>query len=188
MHIDTSELGRLRSIRDDELLLMLSWRNAVSVRSNMYTQHEISPAEHMAWWERVKKSVDHRYFIYETNDGPLGVACFTSIDLLNRSASWAFYAKPGAPKGTGSRIEWLILEHAFGVLQLHKLSCEVLAFNTPVIRMHEKFGFKVEGVLREQCKVGDDFVDVYRLGMLAGEWFQLRISAAEKLFSLRADS
>ena len=44
---DLSDLGGLRGIKEDELELMLSWRNAPKVRENMYTRHEISLSEHL---------------------------------------------------------------------------------------------------------------------------------------------
>ena len=50
------QFGMLRPIKDSELELMLSWRNAPAVRENMYTTHEISLAEHAAWWERTNSS------------------------------------------------------------------------------------------------------------------------------------
>lgn len=165
-----SKLGCLRGIKTEELELMLSWRNAPSVRSNMYTRQEISLAEHLAWWTRMQTRTDQQYFMYEYQGIPIGIVAFNGIDEISQNSSWAFYASPEAPKGTGSRMEYLALEHAFKDIRLHKLCCEVLAFNTPVIKLHEKFGFKVEGILREQHKMDDAFVDIYRLGMLAIEW------------------
>ena len=80
-------------------------------------------------------------------------------------------------------MEFLILEHAFDVLKLQKLYCEVLAFNTPVIKLHQKFGFSVEGVFRQQHKANADFVDIYRLGILAPEWQEHRQAMQEKLIA-----
>lgn len=175
------DIGELRPVEDDEIDLMRSWRNAPSVRQNMYTRHEIGPEEHRAWWERTRNSPAHRYFMYEYEDAPCGIVAFTGIDDLNANSSWAFYARPDAPKGTGSRMEFLALDYAFGPLGLHKLECEVLAFNSAVIGLHQKFGFLVEGVLRQHHKVGDEFVDVYRLGILGEEWNDHRPVMAEKL-------
>jgi len=56
-------IGTLRPIHEDELELMLSWRNAPSIRANMYTQHEISIDEHLAWWEQASKRDDQQYFM-----------------------------------------------------------------------------------------------------------------------------
>ncbi|WP_286714662.1 UDP-4-amino-4,6-dideoxy-N-acetyl-beta-L-altrosamine N-acetyltransferase [Marinobacter sp. tcs-11] len=179
-----AQFGTIRLIQDSELELMLAWRNEPSVRENMYTTHEISLGEHQAWWAKVKESDVHKYFIYEQDKQALGVVGFTGIDQANGNSSWAFYASPSAPRGTGSRMELLALNYAFDELKLHKLCCEVLAFNTPVIKLHEKFGFKVEGILRDQYKRDDKYVDIYRLGLLADEWAEQRPKMQEKLIRL----
>lgn len=178
------KLGVLRTIKPEELELMLAWRNAPSVRANMYTRHEISLAEHLAWWARIQGRSDQKYFMYEFQETPLGIVAFTGVDSASQNSSWAFYASPQAPKGTGSKMEFLALEYAFHNMQLHKLCCEVLAFNAPVIKLHQKFGFKVEGILREQHLVDETFVDVYRLGVLAPEWEAQREEMLTKLLKL----
>jgi len=177
------DLGLLRVIEDDELECILGWRNAPSVRQNMYTRHEISLEEHLAWWNNVRSRQDQRYFLYENNGQPLGVVSFTQVHAKNANASWAFYASPEAPRGTGSRMEFLALEHAFGNMMLYKLHCEVLAYNKPVVSLHKKFGFSVEGILRGQHRVDDAYVDVIRLGILHSEWEAMRNTIYCKLTS-----
>jgi UDP-4-amino-4,6-dideoxy-N-acetyl-beta-L-altrosamine N-acetyltransferase len=179
-----SILGSLRAIAPNELELMLTWRNAPSVRANMYTRHEISLEEHLTWWDRIQTRMDQRYFMYEYKGQLLGVVAFNGIDAANKNSAWAFYASPDAPKGTGSRMEFCALEYAFNELRLHKLNCEVLAFNSSVIKLHQKFGFKVEGILREQHCFEEGYVDIYRLGMLAFEWQVNRDVMREKLANL----
>ncbi len=169
-----SAIGHLRPIKTEELELMLSWRNAPTVRLNMYTRHEIGLSEHLDWWSRTQARSDQQYFMYELDTVPLGVVAFNSLNELNKNSLWAFYASTTAPKGAGIKMEYLALEYAFNKLGLHKLSCEVLAFNRTVIKLHEKFGFSVEGVFRDQQKVEDKFVDVFRLGILAAEWADKR--------------
>lgn len=175
------QIGLLRPIQDQELELMLSWRNEPSIRQHMYTTHEISKEEHLSWWKRVKGSERQRYFMYEYAGASLGIVGFTGIDQANQNSSWAFYASPRAPKGTGSRMELLALNYAFDQLGLHKLCCEVLASNNPVIKLHEKFGFKIEGILRDQYKRDEKFIDIYRLGLLYDEWAEKRNEMIGKL-------
>lgn len=177
-----SQLGALRAIDDTELELMLSWRNSPAIRENMYSMHEISLAEHLSWWDHIIRSENHRYFMYEFQGKPLGIVGFTGVDRGNQNSSWAFYASPDAPKGTGSRMEILALDYAFNELRLHKLCCEVLAFNMPVIKMHEKFGFEIEGVFRDQYYRDGRFLDIYRLGLLASKWSEVR---DDMIFKLR---
>lgn len=176
-----NQFGVLRNIAAEELELMRSWRNHPAVRANMYTQHEISREEHLAWWTKNEGRADQKYFMYELDGEPSGIASFSAIDLKNQHCTWALYLSPSAQRGSGSKIEYLMLEHAFGVLKLRKLYCEVLAFNSAVIKLHQKFAFKVEGVFRKQHKVNDDFVDIYRLGILADEWQAHRQAMLERL-------
>lgn len=170
MSSESKEIGILRPIEDSELELMLCWRNDSTVRANMYQNHKISLSEHLSWWKRINNSDHHQYFMYESNGIQSGIVGFTNIDSENKNSFWAFYASPAAPKGAGSRMELLALDYAFNELCLHKLCCEVLDFNKSVIKLHKKFGFKVEGIFRDQYLRGNTFIDVYRLSMLASEW------------------
>lgn len=164
------QFGKLRDIASSELETMLAWRNSPKVRANMYTRHEISLEEHLAWWGRVQRRDDCRYFMYELEGKAQGVVSFNAIDRVNKNAFWAFYASPAAPPGTGSRMEILALDYAFEELKLHKLSAEVLAFNQSVLNLHKKFGFVVEGIFRDHHRVDENYVDVYRISMLRHEW------------------
>jgi UDP-4-amino-4,6-dideoxy-N-acetyl-beta-L-altrosamine N-acetyltransferase len=176
-----NKLGTLRNILDGELELMRTWRNEPAVRANMYTRHVITREEHLNWWEKIKKCKDNQYFIYEQADEPIGIVAFYNIDKENQNSTWAFYASPFAPKGSGSKMEYLALEYAFRELKLHKLYCEVLAYNSAVIKLHQKFAFKVEGIFRDQHKINNDFVDIYRLGIISKEWQKVRQIMLDKL-------
>jgi UDP-4-amino-4,6-dideoxy-N-acetyl-beta-L-altrosamine N-acetyltransferase len=74
------EFGSLRPIQDDDLMMILSWRNAPNVRLNMYNTHVINSDEHLAWWGRVKSSDNQQYFLYIQNGTPTGVVSFDQID------------------------------------------------------------------------------------------------------------
>jgi UDP-4-amino-4,6-dideoxy-N-acetyl-beta-L-altrosamine N-acetyltransferase len=168
------QLGILRPLLNAELDMVRDWRNAPAVRMNMYTQHEISRTEHAGWWDDVKRDGRKQYMMYVADESPCGIVAFTAIDQANQNCAWAFYTAPSAPRGAGSRMDYLALEHVFTVLGLQKLYCEVLSFNAPVLRMHKKFGFVEEGVFRHQYKAQDGYVDVHRLGLLRDEWLAKR--------------
>ncbi len=160
----------LRPMSELDLKMVLEWRNNPAVRENMYTTHEISMAEHIAWWQKTQDASSAKYFIYERDNEPLGVVAFTEIEALSRRASWAFYASPNAPKGTGTLMEIEALSTAFAVLKLRKLSCEVLRHNERVINLHKKFGFQVEGIFRRHHLTSNGLEDVIRLSMFASDW------------------
>jgi UDP-4-amino-4,6-dideoxy-N-acetyl-beta-L-altrosamine N-acetyltransferase len=154
---------------DDDVPMVLRWRNVPAVRAAMYTRHVISEAEHHAWWKAQKGRDDRSYHIHMDEGKPTGYVAFTDIQPTHRRASWAFYAADDAPKGTGRKMETSAIRHAFGPLGLDRLVCEVLDFNTKVIALHETFGFLQEGRWRHHMHIDGTWHDVVLLGLLKGE-------------------
>lgn len=178
----TESFGQLRVLNEADLNMVLLWRNHPNIRDKMYTSHEISEAEHSAWWSRVSTSSKEQYFIYEKASLPLGVVAFTQIDQISKNASWAFYAASDAPKGTGTAMEFLALEYAFNNLRLNKLWCEVLSFNQNVLKLHKKFGFVEEGCFIEQHYHEQyKLVNIHRLALFNKTWQDYRVPLLEKL-------
>ena len=154
-----------------DLELILPWRNAPAVRRAMVSHHEISPAEHRAWFQRLSQDPRACWYLFQdAADQPQGVVYFTALDPAQGTACWGFYAKPDATPGTGTRLLYEALDLAFGELALHKLNGEALASNSASVNLHKKVGFTQEGVFRAQHFDGQDRLDIVRLGMLAEEW------------------
>lgn len=166
--IDT--IGLLRLVRDADLEQMLEWRNAPNVRKNSYSQHEITLADHLTWWNDIKGSQSDMFFVFEDQNTPLGIVSLNDIDEKNKSAFWGIYASPLAPKGTGTRMKTLLLDCAFSVLKLNKLSGEILEKNSLGVGLSTKLGFTQEGFFRDHRFIGDQFVNVFRFAMLAADW------------------
>lgn len=178
--IALEDFAWLRPMADADLEAVLSWRNAPAVRANMYTTHLITPGEHARWWAQTRDDPSRRYFIFETRDGAFGVVGFTRIGEITGEAEWAFYASRDAPRGTGSMMEWLALEYAFGPLALQTLRCEVLETNTRVIELHTRFGFVTAGTAIRQIDQARE-ANIYRLALDKGVWAGLRQSAHDRL-------
>jgi UDP-4-amino-4,6-dideoxy-N-acetyl-beta-L-altrosamine N-acetyltransferase len=152
------------------------WRNDPDVARYMYSTHPIGPEEHERWFAALLTDERRLGWTVHMDGIPVGAAFISDIDRVNRRASWAFYlADPRTRgRGVGSAIEVLVLAHAFDVLDLHKLCCEVLSFNEPVIAMHTKFGFRPQGVLQEHYLRDGEWVDVHQFAMWAEDWAQRR--------------
>lgn len=172
---------KLRILTAADLDMILVWRNAPLVRENMYTTHVISACEHAAWFERVREDETKRYFVFENNGIACGVVGFVDVDSRSRRSSWAFYASTSAPRGTGSKMEYLAMEYAFNEMNLHKLHCEVLGFNQAVVKLHLSFGFNLEGTLRKHHYDGVNYHDIIQLGIMDDEWRQQRLIVRRKL-------
>ena len=181
MNGETKRIGTLRPMQDSDLKMVLSWRNAPDVRKNMYTQQEITLASHRQWWEKTKTDPSCQYFIFEAGGTAIGAVNFTEISSIHKTAFWGFYTGPEAPRGTGSRMELLALDHAFGPLALNKLCCEVLGFNQAVISLHHKFGFSEEGLFKAQKNLNNRYEDVHRLAIFAHDWAAARPKLLAKI-------
>lgn len=159
----------VRSLTEADLPLLLSWRNAPEVRRYMFNQHHIQLAEHIQWFTRVAHDPSYTLLIYEQDGQPVGHLNFTRRSN-GAIAEWGFYISPNAPRGTGTKMGICALHHAFGVMQLHKVSANILGYNERSIHFHRKLGFQQEGMLREQHFDGDGYHDVHCYGLLAREW------------------
>lgn len=159
----------------EHLELILPWRNAPTVRRAMYNQHEISLEEHFAWFERLKVDQTRQWYLFQDEAGePQGVVYFTDINQDQQTAFWGFYARPEAASGTGMNILMEALDFAFESMVLHKVNAEVLNDNPRSVYLHNKVGFIEEGRFREQHLVGNERIDIIRLGLLGSEWLAHR--------------
>ncbi len=162
----------LRDIRPEDEDRLREWRNRPEVAKYMYTDHHISGEEHGRWFKRTMADPTSRYWIIVCNDKDVGVVNIFNLDRRHQRCYWAFYIAEQElrGKGVGSFVEYSVLKYVFDQLQLRKLCCEVLAFNEPVIEMHRKFGFQLEGRLRAHVMKGGQPSDVYCLSILREEW------------------
>ena len=55
---------------------------------------------------------------------------------------------------------------------LHRISLRVLEYNARAIAAYRKVGFVEEGLLRESCKVGDEWHNDVMMGLLAQEFIR----------------
>lgn len=75
-------------------------------------------------------------------------------------------------RGYGSEAMRLVLEHAFGPLDLHRVSLRVLDFNERAIAAYKKVGFVEEGRERESAFIDGLWYDDILMGVLARDFVE----------------
>lgn len=163
---------RLVPMRSEDQELVLAWRSNPELSKYMYT--DISKpqlSQQLKWFENVKDRPDFAYWMIHFNDKPVGVVNLAKLEPEHKRTDWAFYlgASDTRGKGIGSKVETAIIYYVFYVLGLEKLHCQVFSTNQSVIALHEKFGFKVEGVLRNHFLRGDAWNDLVLLSLFKSE-------------------
>jgi RimJ/RimL family protein N-acetyltransferase len=102
-------------------------------------------------WARSRADAPARYdwAVTETDGGGwLGDCALNEIDEDNRTAGFriALDRRPG--EGLGTEATGLVLDFAFGTLDLYRVELEVFDFNVRAQKSYAKSGFTVEGVKR----------------------------------------
>lgn len=161
--------GQIRSMTEIDLPMVLAWRNHVEVRKFMFTQHEISLAEHTQWFNRAVLDDSRRLLIVEELGSPIGYVQFSNVKP-GGTADWGFYVSPDAAKGTGRKLGVVALNLAFSDLSLHKVCGQAIASNQASIHFHERLGFRREAELRDQKRINDADHTLICFGILANEW------------------
>ncbi|MFG1951443.1 UDP-4-amino-4,6-dideoxy-N-acetyl-beta-L-altrosamine N-acetyltransferase [Micromonospora sp. NPDC048830] len=139
----------LRPAENADLETILRWRNHPRVREVSLTRHEISPAEHAAWWAVVRTDPDRRLLVHEHRGEPCGVVTFSGVDSPEKALTWGFYLDVEGLDARGQLMPaWLSLEraaiaYAFDTLGARTLGGETLATNRPVLALHRRFGFEI---------------------------------------------
>ena len=129
--------------------MIREWRNQPANREVSTYQHEISAAEHEAWWQRASADPSRRVLVFEEEGRARGVVNFFDIaDVADeRIGAWGFFLdnETALAEGTAMML-WVRLmadavDYAFDVLELDVLEGEVLEGNEVVRMMNRRFRF-----------------------------------------------
>ncbi|WP_442602983.1 GNAT family N-acetyltransferase [Paenibacillus sp. KN14-4R] len=110
--------------------------------------------------------------IRKQDEKSVGDIVLMDMDETNRSAHMriTIFDEEDYGKGYGPEAIRLLLHHAFGVLNLHRIELNVYAFNQRAIRAYEKIGFVQEGRMRDVLYYNYEYHDSITMSMLAHEF------------------
>lgn len=163
------QAGELRPMIEQDLAMVLAWRNSDRVRSVMFHQELITAAKHREWFSNKTGAVDSTLLIFRLNSIDCGFLGLHTEPLASR-VEWGFYLSPEAKPGAGALLGKAGMRYAFDTLSMHKLVGHVLEYNTKSLRYHEKLGFTQEGILRDHHFDGAGYVSTVCYGLLQDEW------------------
>jgi len=105
-------------------------------------------------------------------DGRLvGGAGFHGVDWINRSSSIGYWlAAEAVGRGLMSGAVRALLDHAFGVWDLHRVVIEAVVDSVRSRAIPERLGFREEAVLREAKLIRGAYEDAVLYAMLASDW------------------
>jgi RimJ/RimL family protein N-acetyltransferase len=99
----------------------------------------------------------------------VGHAELNNIDNKNNSARICRILignKKNRNKGYGKAIIKELVRIGFNDLKLHRLDLGVFDFNDPAIKCYKDCGFEIEGLFKENSKVGSEYWSTYNMSIL----------------------
>lgn len=99
----------------------------------------------------------------------IGHAELNDIDKLNKSARICrvLIGDPnGRNNGYGKQIIKELIQIGFKDLELHRIDLGVYDFNKQAIKCYKDCGFEIEGLMKENNKVGNEYWSTYNMSIL----------------------
>ena len=106
----------------------------------------------------------------------IGHCELAGIDLKHRTATFCrllIGEKTLRGKGFGHDAIIEAIKYGFEELGLHRIELNVFDFNKGAIALYKKIGFKEEGLLRDTCKVGNEYWSSIKMSILESEYKSL---------------
>jgi len=104
-------------------------------------------------------------------EGIAGVAGMHKIDWLNRSVELGYWlSSPFRGNGLMTDACRGMISHAFGELDLHRVSVRCAVRNVKSRAIPERLGFTIEGTLREAQLLNGRYEDLQLFALLKRDW------------------
>jgi len=173
MHL---EFENILNVEKELVEQVRNWRNSTEVNQYMHINHQISEEEHQNWIENLKNKNDSKAWIIIYKKKPVGLIQLSDIDYINKTAQWGFYIADETTrgKGVGSASLYKLMKYVFDEMNFNRMHTKVLKNNHVAIKLYEKFGFKKEGLLKQQLMRDGKYIDVILMGMLQEEWINMK--------------
>ncbi|SFK95917.1 GNAT family N-acetyltransferase [Falsiroseomonas stagni] len=94
------------------------------------------------------------------SDRCIGMANYHDGHIRNRRAAIGYIIEPSLHRrGLATEAVTALIDHCFGTLGLHRLQALIQPGNAASRALVERLGFRREGVLRDNLRVGDEWRD-----------------------------
>ncbi len=171
---------KLRPMKEEDLEMVLGWRNAEHVRRYSLTNHLINLKDHQEWYQNVYKNPTCEWLIAESKNEPIGVISITDINNQNGTCTWGMYiGEKVGNLGMGVLLEIRAIDRVFNHHGIMKLWGQALESNR-ILMMHKRFGFVEEGLLRSHIFRNGKYENIILIALFADQWPENR----KKIFNI----
>lgn len=165
----------LRALEPDDYKTTIAWRNDDEINSMLGgLKRFVSKAYEAKWMQdTIFQSKDVKLAICLKQNGlHIGNVYMTGIDELNQHCTSHILIGNKAYWGQGYAGEAmrLAIDYMFGQRNIHRIEALVLDTNQASLRMHEKLGYKEEGIKRQSVYKDGAWHDQHILSLLRDDY------------------
>ncbi len=155
----------IRPYKDDDFPLLEKWVADPNGRHFLLTRTRHGEPDSL---EELVNAESSMFSIVLLEDQPIGTLAYLNLDREQRIAELRklIADKKARGKGYGSEAARYWIEFGITNLNLHKIYLHTLENNLANIRLNEQLGFRVEGLLRDECFFDDEYHDVLRMSLI----------------------
>lgn len=165
----------LRAFEPEDYKTIIKWRRDEEINNMLSgTKFFFSEANEKEWvLKAIEDSKSIKLAVCDvTNHVHIGNVYITDINYINRSCHSHILIGEKAYWGKGFATEamHLLIDFMFNERGMNRIVANVLEHNTASIKMHEKCGYKKEGLLRQSIYKNGRFQNQVVLALLRGDY------------------
>jgi RimJ/RimL family protein N-acetyltransferase len=162
---------RLEPMREDHFDRTFEWLStSADLRAQIDSLDTPSIEGNRSYWRRNLQDQSRQDYAIVTVDGRhVGNCGLVGIDRRRGKAEMWIYLGYDYGTGLGSKALKLLLDHAFGVLALRRVSLRVVDGNQRAVNFYLRAGFMIEGRARSDTVRDGKSIDSTLMSILAHE-------------------
>lgn len=168
-----SERLTLRAVEREDLPRFVSWVNDVEVSYHLRPLLPLNLEDETAWYEHQRQDESTLNFsiVISADETHIGSIGLMKIDQRNQQAELGIMLgdKSKWGQGYGPEAITLLVDYAFGQLNLHRIYLRVDASHAKAIHSYRQCGFVEEGRLRDNVFHHGQFEDQLIMSVLRSE-------------------
>lgn len=167
----------LRALSKRDLPHICRWANDPGIRGLTGEVTPMGEADAEEFLERVHKDRDRAWFVIalKETDQIIGEAGLLRMFRSWRSTDLSLIIgeREAWGQGYGTEAILLLLDYAFGYLNMHRVVVGVVGFNERALRFYQKVGFRQEGVQRDGYFYDHRYHDFVMMSILEDEYREM---------------
>jgi len=174
--LEINPLVRIAPVQLKHAENMFRWMSDSDVAKNVGLRQKPSRQKTKAWIGNAARDnliCAHAIYLEKHH---VGNVVIDKIDAYLRTARLSIYIgeKAARRQGVATTAIYLALKRAFATHKLHKICLTVHEQNTGAIAGYTKFGFVVEGILRDEFRMNNRRINAFFMSLLRNEFNQIQ--------------